>query len=136
MGLQQKLLYISGLIAVGAAILVGIQKFESSSAEANLHALTLDLLTIATKAQQFYHKPQFLEGGGLSFSEITADSEGLEKLLAECQNLNGNFQIISSSDQSLTIEATGTGDYDEDGKNLTIEITVFADSIQTRIISY
>lgn len=136
MGLQQKFLYISGLIAVGVAILIGIQKFESSSAEANLHALTLDLLTIATRAQQYYHKPHFLEGGGLSFSEITTDNTGLEKLFAEYQNLNGNFQIVSSSDQSLTIEATGKHDYDDDGRNLTIQMTVYADSVQTKVVSY
>ena len=136
MGYQQKLLYISGIVAVGVAILVGIQKFESASAEANLHALTLDLLTIATKAQQYYYKPEFLEGGGLSFAEITADSRGLEKLLVESQNLNGSFQMIKSEDQSLTIQATGTSDYDGDGKNLTIQMTVFADNVQTMVISY
>ncbi|HEX9973832.1 MAG TPA: hypothetical protein VGD14_17315 [bacterium] len=136
MGYQQKLLYISGIVAVGVAILVGIQKFESASAEANLHALTLDLLTIATKAQQYYYKPEFLEGGGLSFAEITVDNRGLEKLLVEPQNINGSFQIIKSEDQSLTIQATGTGDYDGDGKNLTIQMTVFADNVQTMVISY
>ena len=136
MGYQQKLLYISGLVAVGVAILVGIQKYESSSAEANLHALTLDLLTIATKAQQYYYKPEFLEGGGRSFSGISADNKGLEKLLTEPQNINGDFQIIKADDQSLTIQATGTGDYDEDGKNLTIQMRVFADSVQTKVINY
>jgi len=136
MGYQQKLLYISGLVAVGVAILIGIQKFESSSAEANLHALTLDLLTIATKAQQYYYKSDFLDGGGLSFAKITPDSNGLEKLLVEPQNLNGSFQIIKSDDQYLTFEATGKYDYDEDGKNLTIQMTVFADSVQTTVISY
>ncbi|MCI0494236.1 hypothetical protein L0Z72_04450 [candidate division KSB1 bacterium] len=136
MGYQQKLLYISGLVAVGVAILIGIQKFESASSEANLHALTQDLLTIATKAQQYYYKPEFLEGGGLSFDEITADSKGLEKLLVEPQNINGSFQIVKSEDQCLTIEATGEGDFDGDGKNLTIQMKVFADSVQTTVISY
>lgn len=136
MGLQQKLLYVSGLIAVGVAILLGIQKFQSSSAEANLHALTLDLLTIATKAQQYYYKPEYLEGGGRSFAGITTDNKGLEKLLAEPQNINGSFQIINSNDQTLTIEAIGKYDYDEDGKNLTIHMKIFADSVQTKIIYY
>ncbi len=136
MGYQQKLLYISGLVTVGVAILLGIQKFQSSSAEANLHALTLDLLTIATKAQQYYYKPQFLEGGGRSFSGISEDSKGLEKLLVESQNVNGSFQIINSDDQSLTVQATGRDDYDEDGRNLTIQVTVFADSVQTKVISH
>lgn len=136
MGYQQKLMYISGLIAVGVAILVGIQKYHSSSAEANLHALTLDLLSIATKAQQYYYKPEYLEGGGRSFTGITTDSKGLEKLLSELQNINGSFQIIGSDDQTLTIEATGKYDYNEDGRNLTIQIKIFADSVQTNIISY
>ena len=136
MGYQQKLFYISGLIAVGVAILIGIQKFHSSSAEANLHALTLDLLTIAIKAQQYYYKPEYFEGGGRSFAGITSDSKGLEKLLTEPQNVNGSFQIVNSDDQTLTVEATGKYDFDEDGKNLTIRMIVFADSVQTKVINY
>lgn len=136
MGIQQKLLYISGLIAVGVAILVGIQKFQSSSAEANLHALKLDLLTIATKAQQYYHKPLCLDGGGLSYARITADNKGLEKLLVSPQNLNGTFQIVESSDQYLILQATGKDDYDGDGTNLTIQMKVFPDSVSTTVISY
>jgi len=136
MGYQQKLFYISGLVAVGVAILVGIQKFESSSAEANLHALTLDLLTIATKAQQYYYKPQFLEGGSRSFSEITADNKGLEKLFVKPQNLNGSFQIIQSEDRWLMLQAVGKYDFDGDGTNLTIQMKVFADSVQTMVTNY
>lgn len=136
MGIQQKLLYVSGLIVVGVAILVGIQKFQSSSTEANLHALKLDLLTIATRAQQYYHKPVCLEGGGLSYAKITADSKGLEKLLVSPQNLNGTFQIVESADQYLTLQATGKDDYDGDGKNLTIEMKIFPDSVYTIVISY
>lgn len=136
MAYHQKMLYISGLIAVGVAILVGIKKFESSSTEANLHGLTLDLLTIATKAQQYYYKPECLEGGGLSFADLAADNAGLEKLSVESQNLNGSFQIINSNQHSLTLQATGKNDYDGDGKTLTIQMTVFADSVQTTIISY
>jgi len=136
MGLQQKLIYLLVLITVGAAILVGMERFRSSLAKSTLNALKLDLLNIATKAQQHYHKPQCLGGGELSFSQITADSKGLQKLLVSSQNLNGTFQIINSEDQCLTLQAIGKDDYDGDDQNLTIQMKVFADSVQTTVISY
>ena len=70
MAYQQKLLYIASLIVVGTAILVGIQKFQSSSRDANINALTLDLLDIATKIQADYFTPQCLGGGDHSFSGV------------------------------------------------------------------
>ncbi len=136
MGHQQKLLFISGIIAMGIAIAIGIRKFESSSAEANLHALTIDLLTIANKAQQYYQRPKFLEGGGHSFAGIPADDSGLKILMVDRQNLNGRFEIVKVEDQCLTLEAIGTHDFDGDGKNLTICMFVFPDSVHTTILNY
>jgi len=136
MGYQQKLLFISGMIAMGVAIAIGIRKFHSSSAEANLHALTIDLLTMANKAQQYYQKPSILDGGGRSFSSISADDRGLERIMADRQNLNGSFKIIKVEDQCLTLEATGTLDFDGDGQNLTVRALVYPDSVHTMVISY
>ena len=132
MGQQQLLLYTLGLLVAGAAILVGIQKFNASHQEASIEALTLDLADIAAKAQTYYYAPDFLAGGNHSFSNLT----DLEKLFIKPQNENGEFKIISGNDDFLIIQATGKDDYDEDGTNLTIEAKVYADSVQTEVVNY
>lgn len=135
MAYQQKLLYISSLIALGAAILVGIQKFESSSRDANIDALTLDLMNIATRLQANYFTPQCLAGGDHSFSGIGIDSSALERFFIKPNNINGSFNIISVDDKMLVIQAIGKEDYDGDGQNLTIEMKVFADSLETVVVN-
>lgn len=137
MAYQQKLLLISCLFISGIGILAGIREFHSSSADANLNALTNDLLYIASEAQKYYHKPKNLMGGGHSFAGLQAGEKDLRKLLVESQNENGTFEIIpSENDRCLTIRAIGKDDNDGDGQKLTIEITIYPDSVQTKIISY
>ena len=50
MGHQQLLLYTLGLLIAGAAILVGIQKFNESHRDSSIDAMQLDLITIAAKS--------------------------------------------------------------------------------------
>ena len=59
---------IRWFLIVGAAILVGIKKFDASHQEASVEALKLDLLTIAAKAQLYCHTPKSLDGSDHSFS--------------------------------------------------------------------
>lgn len=136
MAYQQKLLYIASLIVVGAAILVGIQNFESSSRDANIDALTLDLMNIAMKLQANYFKPECLAGGDHSFSGIATDSSGLQRFFIKSNNINGTFKIVSANDEVLVIQAIGKEDYDGDGQNLAIEMKVFADSVETVVVNY
>jgi len=132
MGHQQLLLYTSGLLVAGAAILVGIQKFGASHQDASIEALTLDLTEMAVKAQTYYFTPDFLSGGNHSFSNLT----DLEKLFIKPQNENGEFKIVSANDDLLIIQAIGKDDYDGDGQNLTVEAKVYADSVKTEAVSY
>lgn len=134
MGYQQKLLLVSSLFIVGMGVLTGIHKFYSSSATANLHALLIDLYYIAGNAQEYYHKPKDLTGGGLSFAGITSE-DGFKKLFIKSENENGIFKIISSSDDCLTVQAVGHYDTDDDGQNLTVEIKIYPDNVETAIIS-
>ena len=136
MGYQQKLLYVSGLLVVSIAILLGIQNFQSSMDEANLDALKLDLLSMAVKAQGYFHKPKCLEGGGHSFMGITANAAGFEKLLVDQENLNGIFSIVRVEEDELIIQAVGKNDTDGDGQNLTVQMIVYPDSVQSSVISY
>jgi hypothetical protein len=133
---QQKLLYIAGLIVVGAAILVGIQNFESSSRDASINALTLDLLNIATRLQANYFKPKCLAGGNHSFSGIATDSSARQQFFIKPKSINGSFKIVSADDKVLVIQAIGKDDYDGDGQNFTVEMKVFADSVETVVVNY
>ena len=133
---QQKLLYIASLIAVGAAILAGIQKFKSTSRDASINALTLDLLNIATRLQANYFKPKCLAGGNHSFSGIATDSSGLQQIFIKPKNINGTFKIVSTDDDVVVLQAIGKDDYDGDGQNLTVEMKVFADSVETVVVDY
>jgi hypothetical protein len=136
MGHQQLLLYTLGLLIAGAAILVGIQKFNASHREASIDALQLDLLTIAAKAQLYYHTPKNLDGGNYSFSGLTNNPDDLKKLFVNSENENGSFKIISGTDNFLAVHALGNNDYDGDGTNLTIEMKVYPDSMHTEVINY
>jgi hypothetical protein len=133
---QQKLLYIAGLIVVGAAILAGIQKFKSASRDASINALTLDLLNIATRLQANYFKPKCLAGGNHSFSGLATDSSGLQQFFIKPTNINGTFKIVSADDKVLILQAIGKDDYDGDGQNLNIEMKVYADSVETMVVNY
>ena len=136
MGYQQKLLYIASLIVVGTAILMGVHKFKSSSMDANINALTSNLMHIATKVQANYFKPECLAGSNHSFSGIATDSAGLQKFFIKPNNINGTFKIVSANDDVLVIQAIGKEDYDGDGQNLTIEMKVYADSVETAVVNY
>jgi len=136
MGHQQQLLYTLGLLIAGAAILVGIQQFNASHRESSIDGLQVDLLTIAAKAQLYYHTPKSLNGGNYSFSGLSSSQDALRRLFIDSENENGSFEFISGSDEVLIFHAIGKNDYDNDGTNLTIELKVYPDSVGTEVINY
>ncbi|MBD3337570.1 MAG: hypothetical protein GF353_00585 [Candidatus Lokiarchaeota archaeon] len=137
MEISQKLLYISGLIVIGVAIIVGINKFNSSSAESNFDALHIDLLEIAGRARSYYKRSDMTKGGGYSFKGLTADRTGLSKIFAKPKNENGTFEIITAgNDDSLVVQATGHHDSDDDGQLFTIRMSVYPDSQRFEVVSY
>ncbi len=101
MGQQQLLLIVLGVIIVGIAIVVGINLFQSSAVDANRNAVIKDLVTLASKAQEYYKKPTSLGGGGNSFVGFTMPT-GLSS------NANGTF-AIGTAGTATTIIFTGTG---------------------------
>ena len=135
MAYQHKLFHIAGLIVVGTAILAGIQMFKSASMDANINALTLDLMNIAMKLQANYFKPKCLAGGDHSFSGIATDSTGLQRFFIKPNNINGSFKIVSANNEFIVIRAVGKDDYDGDGQNLTVEMKVFADGVETEVVN-
>ncbi len=109
MGQQQLLLIILGVIVVGIAVAVGITMFSDNAVSANKDAVVNDLVNLASRAQQYYRRPQALGGGGGSFVGLTADAAGLAKLTSKASNSNGTYNISAAgSATSVTIHGVGT----------------------------
>jgi len=102
MGSQQLLLLIVGVIMVGLMISVGIIMFGDNAAASNRDAIANDLATYASRAQAYYHKPEFLDGGGNSFQGFTIAIGG-----STVVNHNGTYSISSTSPTQTTIEGLG-----------------------------
>src|SRR5208283_3443641 len=97
MGQQQLLLVVLGLIIVGVAVVVGITLFQDNALDHNRNLVIADLKTLASKAQQYYSRPQTMGGGNKSFVGLTADARGIGMLagIAFTDNANGTYTIMS-----------------------------------------
>ena len=125
MGQQQLLLIVLGVIIVGIAVVVGINVFTASSAEANRDAIVSDLTNLAAMAQQYYRKPDALGGGGNSFTGWTVPTQ-----LANTANMS-EAVTYTTGDQSITLSAKGTESVG--GSKVQATMTVYPDSVSTTI---
>lgn len=102
MGQQQLLLIILVTIIVGIATVVAINTFSSASDSANVDAVRQDLLTMASKAQQYYMKPDMMGGGGNSFVDVALEDVCPTQLNASdaCVNENGTYTISTAGTAS------------------------------------
>ena len=117
MGQQQLLLIVLGVIIVGIAIVVGINVFTASSAEANRDAVTSDLANLAAMAQQHYRKPLALGGGEQSFTGWTIPPSLVT-------TANGGYAADVTAD---LVTLTGTGFEQIGGVNIVVVMTVDRD---------
>lgn len=122
MGQQQLLLIVLGVIIVGIAVVVGINVFTASSAQANRDAVTADLTNLASLAQTYYRKPAALGGGGNTFTDWAIPS-------SLTTTGNGTY-VLTPGDQEITI--TGTGTETVDGAVITVAMVVTPNSIQVQ----
>ncbi len=125
MGQQQILLIVLGAIIVGIATVVGITMFNENAANANLDAVSNDLLNIASRAQQYFRKPTSMGGGGKSFTGLTADAAGIAKLTSTPTNDNGTLSISTAGNDTLVvIQGVGVEDADGNSTPVTVLCTV------------
>ena len=75
MGQQQLLLLVLGAIIVGLSIVVGINLFSQGALKANEDAVRQDILTMMSRAEEFYRKPEMLGGGGKDFTNLDGFSD-------------------------------------------------------------
>jgi hypothetical protein len=124
MGQQQLLLIVLSIIITGIAIVVGINMFGSSAYQANQEAVLQDVVTIASRAQEWYRKPGILGGGDRTFTGVNLTALGFPDSTA-----NGRFQLQNIGAGQFDVLGTGQEDGDGDGTALTVTVTVFPDSV-------
>jgi Tfp pilus assembly protein PilE len=127
-GQQQFLLIVLGVIVVSIAVAIGITMFSDSSISTNRDAVVSDLQTLATRAQQFYHRPIFMGGGGNSFDLLTTGSILL--LTTNPTDENGSFVIEtagSGSGPNAMVVIKGVGTELNNGAPVAAHVFVFPD---------
>ena len=115
MGQQQLLLIILGIIIVGIAIVVGINLFTATAADAKRDNIINDLIHLASEAQRYYKTPSAMGGGSLSFI-------GWKIPTQLATNADGNF-TISEAIQTNQVVILGTGN----------EVVTANDSVKVKI---
>jgi hypothetical protein len=135
MGQSQLLLLALALIIVGTAIAIAIVMFGTSATDANRDAVLADLTTLSQRAQIYYRKPSVLSGGNKSFAGLTADLNGLRKIVntstTPWRNANGSYSIMTAGTNDRVV-LRGIGQepgYDAD-RPVAVALEVFADSIR------
>jgi len=135
-GQQQLLFIVLIIVVVGIAVVVASQMFGENIANANLQAVTNDLMNLSSEARRYFLKPALFGGGDGSFVGLTADAEGMAKISTRSTNDNGIYSIITAGNAtSVTLQGIGKEDGDGDGSNCIVQVTVFADDLATNIIN-
>jgi hypothetical protein len=136
MGQQQLLIIILGTIIVGIAVAFGITMFLDSSVSANRDALCNDLVSLASRAQEFYRRPTSLNGGGNSFGLLTTDA--ISRLTEVPKNGNGSYFIetagTGTGSNSLVV-IKGIGTELNNGSPVAVHVFVYPQSDSMAIIN-
>ncbi len=115
MGQQQLLLIILGIIVVGVAIVVGINVFTATAAEAKRDNIINDLIHLASEAQKYYKTPSGMGGGSHKFT-------GWKIPFSLKTNADGSF-LVSQAIEEQKVILTGTGN----------EVVTGNDSVKAKI---
>ncbi|MFQ5636842.1 MAG: hypothetical protein ACE5IR_02465 [bacterium] len=136
MGQQQLLLVTLSAIVVGISVFIGIHIFMSGSAQSNQDAVVHDLLTIATRAQEYYRRPVMLGGGGFSYANLTTPEDIKNRLNFPTPNANGSYSVFAAGTVN-GVSFQGIGLYDQNGDNtpITIQVQVTPESTKTNLIN-
>ena len=124
------------MIVVAIAVAVGITMFAEGAASSNRDAVINDLEALASRAQQFYHRPSFMGGGGNSFNRLTAGAITL--LTASPTDANGSYSIEvpgSGNGTSALVVIKGVGTEIYNGSPVAAHIYVYADHDSVGLIN-
>jgi len=126
MGQQQLLLLVLAAIIVGTGVILGVNMFQENAAQANMDAVTQDVMTFAGKAQAWYRRPTAVGGGGQLFNgtnSLTWDDLITGASGTSYPNDNGTFVISGLAANTCTIEGTGKENLDGDVGGTLLKVT-------------
>ncbi|WP_340103763.1 hypothetical protein [Rhodohalobacter sp. 8-1] len=108
MGQQQLLLIVLVTIVIGIASLVAVTTFDSAAQSANRDALTIDISTLASSAQDYFLRPESLNGGSRSFDGFIIRGKllpvsGISEDGLFAQTENGTLEVFAVAGSSITI---------------------------------
>ena len=109
MGQQQLLLLVLGIVIVGLAVVVGIQAFAVNQKKANIDAMQLTSMRLASEAQAWLQTPTSFGGGmpaiGGRPSDYTGLSLGIGDLGYDVDG-SGNYNDLSGIYNGVVSGAT------------------------------
>lgn len=118
------MLVLGTLVILHLASIFSLSACGDPKVTANRDAVANDLRSLSVRAQQYYRRPDSLQGGNNSFSGIS-----MPHLTRNPSNANGIYSILSSSETQVTLQGVGR-DIGNDGTNpVRVTATVFSDSI-------
>lgn len=136
MGQQQLLLVVLSAIIVGISIVVGMNMFQSGSVQANIDAVTQDVVTIASRAQEWWRKPTQLGGGGRQWTGVNAKNGRLWAAASfPDSTVNGTYTINAPVGNNVTIVGVGVEDGDGDGTAVTVTTVIDSANIVSTTIT-
>jgi lipopolysaccharide export LptBFGC system permease protein LptF len=128
MGQQQLLLVVLGIIIVGVAIVVGINVFTASAAEAKRDNIINDLIHLASEAQKYYKTPTAMGGGSQKFT-------GWKIPFQLKTNADGSF-LVSQAIEEQKVILVGTGNEVVTGNDsVKVKITILPSDFSVTIIN-
>lgn len=102
------LIVILVTIIIGIASLVAITTFDSAAQSANRDALTIDVTTLASSAQDYFLRPEPLGGGARTFDGFTIQGKllpvsGISSDGLFTETKNGTLEVVSAVGSSISI---------------------------------
>ena len=135
MGQQQLLLIVLGVIIVGIAVVVGINVFTASSANANRDAVISDLTTLAAMAQQHYRKPVAMGGGGNAFNTSKGATASWDVPASLDTTANGIYTRTAVAATSVTLQGVGNEIGNDASASVQVTMIVGRNAISTTTIN-
>ena len=144
MGQQQLLLLVLGIVIVGFAVIVGLQAFAVNQKKANIDAIQLTSMRIASEAQAWLRTPTSFGGGMPTLGNRPSDFSGLSLEIQDLGysidgsgnyvDLNGVYSgTISGGNFIITATSASTSGAGDNNIVCTIVSGPLVDDITTQI---
>ena len=136
MGQQQVLLLVLVFCILGILLSLRMITVDSESEGANRDAVIKDMYTIASKAQQYYHRSLEQGGGDQSFLGLARGLHGIRKLGSASSTAYGEY-FVWDPGNTKTVQLLGVGIERGLDPRLPVRVvmTVWSDSVAFSILN-